>query len=106
MALGIPLIPAANTNVTLHTVTALKLGVLSQILVCNEGGSSAVVRIALAATDSPTTAEYIAYNAQVDPGPPVGFPVADYLAAGSKIVIRSDTGAVSFRACGRERDPF
>jgi hypothetical protein len=58
---------AAATNTTIYTVPATTFTVLS-LAVVNRGTTTASVRVALASAASPTSAEYIEYDAQIGPG--------------------------------------
>ena len=53
--------PSATTNTVVYTVPASTVAVVN-INVVNRGGSSATVRVALAAASSPNSDEYIEYN--------------------------------------------
>ena len=53
-------------NTTVYTVPATTFSVVS-VSLCNRGTSTAAVRIAVAAADTPTNAEYIEYDAQLLP---------------------------------------
>ena len=58
---------AATTNTTVYTVPATTFTVLS-FTVVNRGTSTASVRVALASSATPASAEYIEYDAQISPG--------------------------------------
>ena len=58
---------AATTNTTVYTVPATTFTVLS-LAVVNRGTTTVSVRVALAAASTPTSAEYIEYDAQIGPG--------------------------------------
>ena len=58
---------AATTNTTIYTVPATTFTVLS-LSVVNRGATTVSVRVALAASATPTSAEYIEYDAQIGPG--------------------------------------
>jgi len=57
---------SAATNTTVYTVPATTFTVLS-VSITNRGNTTVSVRVALAAAASPTTAEYIEYDAQIGP---------------------------------------
>jgi hypothetical protein len=59
--------PAAATNTTVYTVPAATTATFN-ISVVNSGVSSAVVTLALAATGTPTTSEYIEFQTPLPPG--------------------------------------
>ena len=58
---------AATTNTTVYTVPATTFTVLS-LAVVNRGTTTVSVRVALASASTPTSAEYIEYDAQIGPG--------------------------------------
>lgn len=55
---------SAATLTTVYTVPADKFSVVT-ISICNRGNQAANIRIALSATGTPTTAEYIEYDTEV-----------------------------------------
>jgi len=57
---------AAATNTTLYTVPASTFTVLGLSL-CNRGGTTVAVRVALANSGTPTNAEYVEFDAQIGP---------------------------------------
>jgi hypothetical protein len=57
---------AAATNTTLYTVPATTFTVLG-ISLCNRGTTTVSVRVALATAGTPTTSEWIEYDAQIGP---------------------------------------
>ena len=57
---------AAATNTTLYTVPATTFTVLG-ISLCNRGTTTVSVRVALATASTPTTSEWIEYDAQIGP---------------------------------------
>lgn len=59
--------PPANSNTTVYTVPA-SLYATCNISVVNIGGTGATVTIAIAASGSPTTAEYIEFQTPIGPG--------------------------------------
>lgn len=52
---------SATTNTTVYTVPADTFSVVT-VSICNRGSSDITVRLALAAADTPTTAEYLEYD--------------------------------------------
>lgn len=88
---------AATTNTTLATVTASTTSV-GTINLVNRNSSSVYIRIAIAATGTPSASEYIEYDLELTPK---GTPGATYnqsglIAQASKnIVVYSDTANVS-----------
>ena len=57
---------AAATNTTLYTVPTSTFTVLG-ISLCNRGNTTVSVRVALASAGTPTSAEWIEYDAQIGP---------------------------------------
>lgn len=58
--------PAATTNTTVYTVPSNTFTVFS-VNIVNRGTGQVTVRIALAASGTPTSAEWIEFDAQIDP---------------------------------------
>jgi len=98
--LGTPADLSAATLTTIYTVPAENFAVTS-INILNRGASAATVRLALAATDTPTNAEYIEYDVSI-PAKAVLERTGLVLAAGQKIVVYSDVTSVSVVAYGIE----
>ena len=63
--LGTPALLSATTNTTIYT-NATSYAVVS-VTMCNQSSSAVQVRLALASSASPTTAEYIEYGATIPP---------------------------------------
>lgn len=61
--LGTPTLLSATTNATIYT-NATSYAVVS-VTLCNQNATSVSVRLALSASGSPTTAEYIEYGATI-----------------------------------------
>jgi len=57
--------PAATTNTTVYTVPASKVASFT-VSICNRGSSASTVRLAIAATGSPSTAEYLEFDTTVN----------------------------------------
>lgn len=57
---------SAATNTTVYTVPANTFSVVS-VSICNRGGSNATVRIAVAASSTPTGDEYLEYGSTILP---------------------------------------
>ena len=98
--LGTPADLDAATLTTVYTVPADNFAVAS-INILNRGASAASVRLALAATDTPTNAEYIEFDVSV-PAKAVLERTGLVLAAGQKLVVFSDVTSVSVVAYGIE----
>lgn len=56
--------PAAATNTTVYTVPVGKVATYN-VNIVNTGATVAVVRLAVAATGTPTTAEYMEYGTEI-----------------------------------------
>ena len=57
--------PAALTNTTVYTVPASKLATFN-VSITNTNASPATIRLALAATGTPTSSEWILYNHTIE----------------------------------------
>ena len=92
--------PSATTNTTVYTVPASTVSIVN-VNILNRGGSAATVRIALAAADSPTNAEYVEYDASVGANQVLertGFA----LNAGKKVVVYASSADTSVSVYGLE----
>lgn len=91
---------ASSTLTTIYTVPASTVSYLNLNIV-NTNATPVNVRVALCATDTPTSAEYIEYNAQIG-----GYGILERtgiaLQATKKIVAFSDTTGVSVSVYGVE----
>ena len=58
--------PAATTNTTVYTVPASKVATFN-VNICNRGSAASTVRLAIAATGTPGSSEWIEYDATVNP---------------------------------------
>ncbi|NBS68967.1 hypothetical protein EBT31_08630 [bacterium] len=79
--------PAANTHTTLYTVPSNTVSTFT-INVCNTGSSTLTVRVAVAASDTPTSSEWIEYDASL-PSTGVLERTGIVAQAGKKVVVRS-----------------
>ena len=92
--------PSATTNTTVYTVPAATTSVVN-VNVLNRGSGAATVRIALAASGTPTDSEYIEYEATI---PPKGVLERTGIAldAGKLVVVYTSTGDTSVNVYGLE----
>ena len=91
---------AAATNTTLYTVPADTFAVVT-VSICNRGGSAVEIRVATAAADTPTDAEFVEYDSLVSANG-VLERTGIVLDAGKKIVVRSNAINVSAMVYGIE----
>ena len=91
---------AANTLTTIYTVPADVVSYCNFNIV-NTNATPVTVRVALSATGTPTSAEYVEYNAEIN-----GYGVLERtgfaMQTGKKLVAFSDTTGVSISAYGVE----
>lgn len=91
---------SAATLTTLYTVPADTFAVVT-VSVCNRGGTASEIRVAAAAADTPTDAEYIEYDSLISANG-VLERTGIVLDAGKKIVVRSNAINVSAVVFGIE----
>lgn len=91
---------SATTNTTVYTCPADTYAVVA-VNICNRGASTAALRLALAASDTPTAAEYIEYDADVFANN-VLERTGIVLAAGQKLVVYSSAANISAVVVGIE----
>ncbi len=92
--------PSATTNTTVYTVPASTVSVVN-VNILNRGASAATVRIALAAADSPTNAEYVEYDVSVG-AKQVLERTGLALNAGKKVVVYASSADTSVSVYGLE----
>jgi hypothetical protein len=95
--------PAADAATTLYTVPSAHVTTANLICV-NRGAAAAKVRVAITADASAGNKDWIEYDAPLPGGGGVLHLTALVCAAGEKIIVQDDTGAVSYRAHGFEED--
>lgn len=91
---------AITTDTTLYTTPA-GIVATATVSLCNRGPSDVRVRLAVAAANAPTVAEYIEFDASLPAGG-VLERTGVVCGPGEKIVVRADTANVSARAHGFE----
>ena len=91
---------AAATNTTIFTVPAGKVATAT-VSICNTTANLANIRMAIAAADTPTAAEWIEYDTEL-----LAYNTFErsgiVMSAGKKLVVRSDTANVAVTAYGFE----
>lgn len=92
--------PTGTTNTTVYTVPASTSSVVN-VNVLNRGTAAATVRIALAASGTPTNSEYLEYEATV---PPKGVleRTGIVLDAGKLVVVYASSSDTSVNVYGLE----
>lgn len=94
--------PSAATNTVVYTVPSSKIASVT-VSVCNRGDTSATVRLALAATGTPASTEYIEYDQPVIPSG-VLERSGIVLQAGANVVVYTSTANTSVIVYGYEED--
>lgn len=95
--------PAANTLTDLYTVPAGTQSVISSVVVCNRGATTAAFRLSaapLGAGDAPAQALY--FDTPIGPGETFIASFAGTLGQTDKIRCRGDTANLSFNCFGSE----
>ncbi len=90
----------AATNTTVYTVPATTFTVMA-VSILNRGTTVASVRVALAASATPTNAEYIEYDAQIGPNG-VLERTGIMMNAGKLLVVYANSSNISVTAFGIE----
>lgn len=93
---------AVGTYSTAYTVPASTSAVVSTITICNQAASDATYRVAVAASGTPATAEFIVYGATVKANDTVTLTLGLTLQATKNIVISSSANTTSFGVFGSE----
>lgn len=90
----------AATNTTIFTVPAGKVATAT-VSICNTTAGIANIRVAIAAADTPTAAEWIEYDTEL-----LAYSTFErsgiVMSAGKKLVVRSDVANVAVTAYGFE----
>lgn len=93
---------AVGTYSTAYTVPTSTSAVISTITICNQASSDATYRVAVAASSTPATAEFIVYGATVKANDTVTLTLGLTLQAAKNIVISSSANTTSFGVFGSE----
>lgn len=91
---------SATTNTTVYTVPTGKVGTFS-VNICNRNAATIVVRLAVAATGTPGTAEYLEYGTTIQPNG-VLERTGIVATAAKNVVVYSNTTNVSVNVYGYE----
>lgn len=92
--------PSALTNTSVYTVPASKVATVN-INVVNRGSEEVLVRLAIAATSTPTNSEYIEYDVLILPND-VLERSALVMSAGKQVVVYASTANTSINVYGFE----
>ena len=93
---------SANTNTLIYNPPASKVASVS-VNFCNRSGYIATIRLALAATTTPATSEWIVYDFEIQPGQSFER-TGLVISTGVQIVAWSNQTNVSVVAYGFEQD--
>ena len=94
--------PSATTDTSVYTVPASTLAVINVMVINRSASNPADVRIALAASGTPTTAEYIEYDVTV-PAKGVIERTGMALQATKQVVVYASTADTSVTVTGLEQ---
>lgn len=95
--------PSAASATTLYTVPSATQAVVSTITACNQGNSSASIRIAVQPNaEALSDKHYIAYEVVLGAGQTSAFTIGITMDASDIISVRASTATVSFNAFGSE----
>jgi len=95
--------PAATTQTTLYTCPASTQTVVSSLVVCNQGGSSATYRLAIRKDAAVlTSAMYIVYDATIAANTTIAYTLGITVDASDLITVYASTATMSFTAFGSE----
>ena len=92
--------PAAAQTAAVYTVPTQRRATIN-VNCCNTGATAARVRLAVSAGDTPADAQWIEWDAALDPSG-VLERTGIVLSAGQRLFARSDTGAVNVAVWGIE----
>lgn len=92
--------PAANTTTTLYIVPDGMIATLN-VSFCNRGAGAAKVYLAITETAEPTDSDYLEYSVHI-PSCGVLERTGIVVSGNERVVVRTDSSAVSVRAYGFE----
>jgi len=92
--------PSATTNTTVYTVPSGKVATIN-VNIVNRGTSAATVRIAVAATGTPSNSEYLEYGASL-PANGVLERTGFVVSASKNVVVYASTADTSVNVYGYE----
>jgi hypothetical protein len=95
-------VATANANTVVYTVTSTALSASVSVIVCNRDTVSVKVRIAVSKADTPTAAEWVIWDASIDPGQSLE-QACLILSPSDRIVCYANSASVSYRAMGFEK---
>lgn len=93
---------AVGTYTSVYTVPASTSAIVSTVTVCNQASADATYRVAVAASASPTTAEFIVYGATVKANDTVTLTLGLTLEATKRIVASTSANTTSIGVFGSE----
>lgn len=93
---------AVTTYATAYTVPASTSAVISTITICNQTSTDRTYRVAVASGATPSTAEFIVYDATVSGNDTVTLTLGLTLEATKRIVVSSSANTTSFGVFGSE----
>lgn len=96
--------PSATTNTTLYTVPTSKEAVVSTLAICNDSSSATAYRVAVSASASPTTSEWLVYGATVQGNDTSFLTIGVTAEASKRIVVWAGAANLVFHAFGSEGD--
>ena len=95
--------PAATTQTTLYTCPAATQTVVSSLVVCNQGASSATYRLAIRKNAATLDASmYIVYDASIGANATVSYTLGMTVDSSDLITVYASTATMSFTAFGSE----
>lgn len=95
--------PSATTETDLYTVPSATSTIVSSIIVCNRGSSSATFRVSVSQAGAATSSkDFLRYDLVINPNANYSFTEGVTLSATDKIRVYSSSADLSFNAFGSE----